>query len=157
MPEDLEHWLFLFSQEHVRHTCSFVSTVTIKAADVKIALSKCWAVRGTWSCVSPPQMAGKLRRKKLLGLGPRVMCRGGRHRWRTGLWKRGCTACFQAEGKDWRECEVVRNSSYFKVTRAEGGWEAMAAKGWGLERAVPSFGKELWCDSRNWILFCSQG
>lgn len=41
MSKDFESWLPVFSQEYVRHACSFVSTVTVKSADIKIALSKC--------------------------------------------------------------------------------------------------------------------
>jgi hypothetical protein len=90
MPEDLEHWSPSFSRGYVRHALSFVSTITIKAAGIKTALCKCWAVyQGRGSVCSAPQMLGRQRKKKLPGLDSRAICRGagagGPHAWRSGV------------------------------------------------------------------------
>lgn len=85
MSKDFESWLPVFSQEYVRHACSFVSTVTVKSADTEITFQVLSGLLRTWPFVLRSPDAGDIEGRNLawvqepsLGevlIGEGVVCR----------------------------------------------------------------------------------
>lgn len=85
MSKDFESWLPVFSQEYVRHACSFVSTVTVKSADTEITFQVLSGLLRTWPFVLHSPDAGDIEGRNLawvqepsLGealMGEGVVCR----------------------------------------------------------------------------------